>query len=196
MITERYLAALQWAAHLHQGQTRKGTTIPYLAHVLAVSSLVMEYSGGEDAAIAGLLHDAIEDTGPIYPGGPGALRQEIMARFGPQVLQIVEDCTDAETIPKPPWQARKAAYLRHLRESDSPDALLVSCADKLHNARAILTDYRIIGEELWERFTAGRTGTLWYYEALVDAFRANPLSPPHLPEELERVVRDLLAEAA
>ena len=127
-------AALDYAADAHQTQARKGSTIPYLSHLLGVSSLVIEYGGDEDQAIAGLLHDAIEDC--------GAKHEAIISdRFGPRVARIVRACTDADSFPKPPWRARKEAYLRHLETADR-DALLVSCCDKLHNARTIVTDLR------------------------------------------------------
>jgi len=174
--------AFTFANRLHAGQVRKGTTIPYLSHLLAVTAIVLEHGGGEDEAIAALLHDAIEDQ-----GGP-ATRVEIRHRFGEHVVAIVDGCTDAETMPKPPWRQRKEAYVAHVGDA-SPSVRLVSAADKLHNARSILTDYRRFGEALWDRFRGGRDGTLWYYRALVDAFRAVEATP--LIEELERTVSEL-----
>ncbi len=129
-----------------------------------------------------MLHDAIEDQ-----GGP-ATRAEIHHRFGEHVVAIVDGCTDAETVPKPPWRQRKEAYVAHVAAA-SPSVRLVSAADKLHNARSILADYRRFGEALWDRFRGGRDGTLWYYRALVDAFRAVEATP--LIEELERTVSEL-----
>ena len=179
--------AFAFASRLHAGQVRKGTTIPYLSHLLAVTAIVLECGGGEDEAIAALLHDAIEDQ------GGSAIRAEIRHRFGEHVVAIVDGCTDAETVPKPPWRQRKEAYVAHVGDA-SPSVRLVSAADKLHNARSILADYRRFGEALWDRFRGGRDGTLWYYRALVDAFRAVESTP--LIEELERTVRELERLAA
>lgn len=182
MLTQRFEEALVWAARLHGQQTRKGAGIPYLAHLLAVASLVLEHGATEDEAIAALLHDAIEDQG-------GAVtREQIRLRFGPTVEQIVVECSDAEAIPKPPWRERKEAYIARIAAA-SPSARLVSLADKLHNARAILADYRLIGDALWTRFTGGREGTLWYYRSLADVFQA---AYPHpLADELARVVAEI-----
>lgn len=179
--------AFAFASRLHAGQVRKGSTIPYLSHLLAVTAIVMESGGGEDEAIAALLHDAIEDQ------GGAAARAEIRRRFGEDVVAIIDGCTDAETVPKPPWRQRKEAYVAHLGDA-SPSVRLVSAADKLHNARSILADYRQLGEALWDRFRGGRDGTLWYYRALVDAFRAVESTP--LVEELERTVSELERLAA
>lgn len=187
MLTLRFHRAFTFATELHAQQMRKGTSIPYVAHLMAVAALVLEHGGNEDQAIAGLLHDAIEDQGQHFAGGVDGLRDEIERAFGTAVLAIVEACTDADTIPKPPWQTRKEAYIAHIRTA-SADVLIVSCADKLHNARAILSDYRAIGEALWSRFTAGKEGTLWYYQALVDAFQSNPETPRSLAKELAQTV--------
>lgn len=183
ILTERFEEALVYAARLHSAQVRKGSGIPYVAHLLAVAGLVIEHGEDEDEAIAALLHDAVEDQG----GAPR--REEIRRRFGDRVAEIVDGCTDAETVPKPPWRARKERYVAHLAEAP-PSVLLVSSADKLHNARSILADYRTCGEALWERFTGGREGTLWYYRALVEAFRARGAAVP-LADELARVVTEL-----
>ena len=194
MLTLRFNRALTFAVELHAQQVRKGTMIPYVAHLMAVSALVLEHGGTEDQAIAGLLHDAIEDQGQDFEGGVDGLRQEIEREFGTAVLAIVEACTDADTIPKPPWRARKEAYIAHIRTAPT-DVLIVSCADKLHNARAILSDYRTIGEALWPRFTAGKDGTLWYYQALVDAFQSNPATPRSLRDELTQTVAQIVKMA-
>lgn len=181
-LTTRFDDALVYARQLHAGQIRKGTTIPYVAHLLGVTAIVLEHGGTEDEAIAALLHDAIEDQ------GGDTTRAEIRHRFGDAVVAIVDGCTDAETIPKPPWRERKETYVAHIAEA-SPLVRLVSAADKLYNARAILADYRSLGDALWDRFNGGREGTLWYYRALVDAFRAVATSP--LVEELDRTVSEL-----
>ena len=159
---KRLAGAASFAVTIHARQTRKGSGIPYIAHLLGVASLVLEHGGDEDQAIAGLLHDAIEDAGA---------EQEIVIseRFGPRVAGIVRSCTDADTFPKPPWRARKERYVAHLA-SASHDALLVSACDKLHNARAICSDLRTHGLAVYMRFTGGQDGTLWYYRSLSDAF--------------------------
>ncbi len=181
-LSVRFDEALAYAHEAHRKQLRKGTQIPYIAHLMAVAGLVLENGGDEDTAIAALLHDVIED------GGGDAARQEILRRFGQRVVEIVNECTDAEVIPKPPWRERKEKYLAHLRHA-SPPARLVSAADKVHNARAILADYRVVGEALWARFNASREETLWYYRELVAAFKEGGTTP--LIEELERVVNEL-----
>jgi (p)ppGpp synthase/HD superfamily hydrolase len=151
---------------------------------------VLEHGGSEDEAIAGLLHDAIEDQGATYTGGVEALRQEISSRFGPTVLAIVDGCSDTDQFPKPPWRQRKEAYIKHLDDADA-GTLLVSCADKVHNARAILTDYLTHGEEVWERFKGGRDGTLWYYRTLCDTFAARTETPRTIVAEFTRAVSSL-----
>lgn len=181
-LSQRFEEALIYATRLHAQQFRKGTDVPYVAHLLAVAALVLENDGNEDEAIAALLHDAIEDQ-----GGPQT-REEIRRRFGDAITAIVDGCTDTDHHPKPPWQQRKEAYLKHLPTA-TKSVLLVSAADKLHNARTILDDYRLIGDEVWSRFSGGKQGTLWYYRALVDSLKATGGS--RLIEELERVVTEL-----
>ena len=179
---ERFKRALTYAAEAHRDQTRKGTNIPYVNHLLAVASIVGENGGTEDEVIAALLHDAPEDA-----GGKARL-EDIRLRFGDAVAQIVAGCTDTYEDPKPPWRERKEAYINHLAEA--PESIrLVSAADKLHNARSVLADYRAAGEELWNRFNGGRDGTLWYYRAVADALRSAGESP--VVHELDRVVGDL-----
>jgi GTP pyrophosphokinase len=182
----RYGEAVAWAVRLHDGQVRKGTGIPYAAHVLAVSAIALEHGADEDVAIAALLHDSVEDCGGELTG------ELVAARFGPRVARIVAGCTDATVTPKPPWAARKAAYLAHLPGA-SPDVLLVSASDKLHNARSILTDHRRIGDAIWGRFTGGREGSLWYYRSLVAAYERAGTVPPALLAELDGVVGELEA---
>jgi (p)ppGpp synthase/HD superfamily hydrolase len=126
---------------------------------MSVSALVLEAGGDEDLAIAGLLHDVVEDC-----GGKPMLR-ELRRRFGARVAHIVAGCTDSITYPKPPWRERKVEYLKHLRTADA-DVRLVSAADKLHNVRSMLRDYLMFGEPVWERFAGRREGTLWYYHAV------------------------------
>jgi (p)ppGpp synthase/HD superfamily hydrolase len=186
-LSTRFEDALILAKRLHAKQMRKGTTIPYISHLLAVASIVLEQGGSEDEAIAALLHDAIEDQGGV------PTRRLIRERFGENVVEIVNGCTDAESMPKPPWRGRKEAYIARL--ADAPASVrLVSAADKLHNTRAILADYRDIGEALWKRFNGGKEGTLWYYRTLVTVLRNAERTP--LVEELERVVSEIEALAA
>jgi GTP pyrophosphokinase len=171
LLTTRFTEACSTAAALHAEQIRKGTTIPYVAHLLGVTSIALHHGADEDEAIAELLHDAIEDA-PAALGASG-VRSLLRERFGERVLDIVEGCTDADVVPKPPWRVRKEAYVAHLA-TQSPSVLLVSASDKLHNASAILSDYRAIGEALWNRFNrdAGKAGAIGYYRGLVTAFRA------------------------
>ncbi len=186
MLSQRFDAALVFASELHRMQLRKGTSIPYISHLLAVAALVIEHGGHEDQAIAGLLHDAAEDC-----GGERTLR-EVEKRFGPAVAKIVFDCTDSWGEPKPPWRERKEAYLAIL-PNKSPQSLLVSLADKTHNARAILLDLRVVGNGIWNRFNGGRDGTLWYYSSLSDVFCSRV--PGSLSDELRRTVAAMSAES-
>ena len=185
MLTKRFDRALAFAADLHRAQQRKGTTIPYVSHLLAVASLVLEHGGSETEAIAALLHDAVEDQG----GLPTLSR--IADEFGEEVAAIVAGCTDADVVPKPPWRARKEVYIAHLAHA-SESICLVSAADKLHNLRSIVSDYQMLGEELWGRFNGKREGTLWYYQQLVDAFRSSALAKPRILQELEAVLAVLM----
>jgi GTP pyrophosphokinase len=182
-LTERFNDALVYAARLHADQVRKGNErIPYVAHLLGVASLTLEYGGDEDQAIAALLHDAVEDQ-----GGTPQLEQ-IRRQFGEKVAQIVADCSDAFETPKPPWQQRKEAYIKHLAQI-SADSLLVSCADKVHNIRSISKDYLQMGETLWQRFQGGRNGTLRYYRSLSNTFQV--LFPSPIQAELEQCVLEI-----
>jgi (p)ppGpp synthase/HD superfamily hydrolase len=178
----RFEDALQYAARLHARQTRKGASIPYVSHLMSVCALVLEDGGDEDQAIAALLHDAVEDQG----GAP--VLEEIRRRFGDRVADIVDGCTDADTTPKPPWRERKERYVAHLRHA-SADVLRVSAADKLHNARSILSDLRRHGDAVWSRFTADRDNVLWYYRSLVSAYEAAGGSA--LADEVKRVVAEI-----
>lgn len=181
-LSESYDRALVYATSLHRHQVRKGNGIPYISHLLSVSSRVIVAGGTETQAIAGLLHDAAEDQ-----GGQETL-DDIERRFGPDVARIVADCTDSWVEPKPAWRPRKEAYLDALPKKPKA-SLLVSLADKVDNADAILRDYRIVGEDLWSRFTGGREGTVWYYRSL-DAIFAKEL-PGSLAAELSRLVSEL-----
>lgn len=185
MLTSAFEKALVYAHRVHAGQKRKGSGVPYISHLLAVAALVLEAGGSEIEAIAALLHDAVEDQGGLER------LAEIKEEFGPEVAAIVEGCSDAFEEPKPEWWERKRKYLAHLPEA-SASVLLVSAADKLHNARSILVDYREIGEELWSRFKIGKEGTLWYYQELARVYRQSAKLPTALVNELERVVAELV----
>lgn len=178
----RLQQAFRYASEKHAGQTRKKTAVPYVSHLMAVASLVLEAGGDEDLAIAAFLHDVVEDC-----GGMPRLR-EIQKKFGPRVAKIVEGCTDSFSDPKPPWLERKKAYLAKLKGEDA-ETRLVSACDKLHNVRTVLSDYRERGESVWERFRGKREGTLWYYRAISDEFQRRGRN--RITRELERAVREL-----
>ncbi len=185
-LTWRFDSALQFASGLHHQQPRKGVPIPYVAHLISVCALVLEAGGDEDQAIAALLHDAVEDQGGL------PTLDTIRHMFGDRVANTVESCSDStvrDSTQKLPWRERKDKYLEHLRSANG-DALLVSAADKLHNARAILSDYRKLGEQLFLRFNASKEDQLWYYGALVETLRQTA-APKALVDELERVVKEL-----
>jgi (p)ppGpp synthase/HD superfamily hydrolase len=212
MLTNRYKSAMQFAATVHDGHLRKGTQVAYLSHLMSVSALVMENGGKEDEAIAALLHDAIEDRGNAYESpylveprtGREALKRDIELQFGAVVLSIVRQCTDDEYLPagRPSdkgspeeWRARKTAYLESLRKKTDVAPLRVSCADKLHNARAILADYETEGERLWQRFNVkSKAEQLWYYEGLADAFSERSMALGDAG--LQRLARQLAATVA
>ena len=185
-LTERFVEAVRYAAEVHRDQPRKGTDIPYISHLLAVVSFVLDDDGDEDAAIAALLHDAAEDQ-----GGRARL-EDIRKRFGDKVAHIVEGCTDSWTTPKEDWIVRKERYVEHAKTLDRA-TLRVSAADKVHNAYAILRDLRTIGDAVWARFKHAKADDiLWYYGALVRSFRDAGGGP--LVDELERVVRGINRE--
>ena len=186
MLTERFDRALLYATHIHGGQVRKGSSTPYVAHLLAVAATVLEYGGDEDLAIAALLHDSVEDQ-----GGKARL-EDVRNRFGERVARIVEACSDslantAKGERKAHWQERKDAYIAHLGTADE-DILRVSLADKVHNARAILRDLRKpdVGEKVWTYFSQPKERTIWYYRSLADQFRKR--LPGQLSNELGEIV--------
>jgi GTP pyrophosphokinase len=178
----RFTRALELAYELHAEQKRKGSGVPYFGHLLGVTSIVVETGASEDEAIAALLHDAAEDQ-----GGRETL-ERIRTEFGDEIATIVESCSDSFGAPKPPWRERKQAYLDHLEEAGD-SALRVSLADKLHNARQIVVDYRDAGEALWERFNAERDAVLAYYRALAAIFSRR--MPGALATELSVTVAEL-----
>jgi (p)ppGpp synthase/HD superfamily hydrolase len=188
MPSERYVEAVAYAHQLHATQVRKGSDVPYLSHLLSVSALVMEAGGNEDQAIAGLLHDGPEDC------GGRAVLAEIESRFGPRVAGIVAACTDTFEEPKPPWRARKEAYVAGVPAKPA-EALVVVMADKLHNARSILTDHAELGAAVWGRFRGGREGTAWYYAALGEALLARGEGSASLRRELRQAIEELVRRA-
>ncbi|MGC1305194.1 MAG: HD domain-containing protein [Caulobacteraceae bacterium] len=189
----RYADALAFAANAHRGQVRKGGTVPYITHPVAVSALVARHGGDEDQMVAALLHDVLEDCAGVTAEG-------IEADFGARVLSIVQGCTDGREADegadgedgdaKDRWRVRKRAYLEHIA-SASEDVVLVSACDKLHNARCIVEDLEA-GEPVFERFIAGRDGALWYYASLARALRPRLIERPALSSALTAAVARML----
>ena len=182
LLTKRFGDAVTYACAAHAQQIRKGTAIPYVAHLLGVASIALEFGGNEDEAVGAILHDVVEDCG----GKPRL--EEVRSMFGATVATIVEGCTDTDVPPKTSWQVRKETYINHLAHA-SASTRLVAASDKLYNARAIIHDLRIIGDKVWSRFTGDKAGSLWYYRALVDAFKAHGSNA--LIKELDRVVTEM-----
>lgn len=191
VLTRRFDDAFLYAHERHGNQRRKGTGVPFIAHVMAVAALVLEHDGDEDQAVAALLHDTIED----HPRG-GRTSAEILERFGERVHRMVIAMTDSDPnapdeAAKGPWHERKQAYLRHLSEAPA-EVLLVAAADKLHNARAVYEDFRVHGDAIWSRFAVGVEDQIWYYRALVETLRDAPAgAPTRLVDELTRTVGSL-----
>lgn len=182
LLSNKFEEALVYATRLHGKQVRKTTSIPYISHLLSVSALVLEDGGSEEEAIAALLHDGIEDQ------GGDKTRQEIYRKFGTEVGDIVQACTESDIQPKPPWKERKQASIEKLRSANDRVRRVV-IADKLHNARSILADLYRYGDAVWSRFKGGKDGTLWFYRSLIAADRENGFS--FLTDQLERVVVQL-----
>ncbi len=182
MLTTRFQNALVFATQLHANQNRKASSTPYIAHLLGVTVLVLEAGGDEDQAIAALLHDAVEHQGGMQTF------EIIRTRFGERVARIVDGCTDAYQLPKPPWKERKEEYIEHLRNVPA-DVRLVSLADKVHNAHAILADLRQQGSQTCDKFNGGKQGTLWYYHTLAEVFQATGDDP--LTSEFNRLVVEM-----
>ncbi|MEO6954922.1 MAG: HD domain-containing protein [Polyangia bacterium] len=180
--------AMVLAAELHKDQTRKGTTTPYIAHLMGVASITLEHGGTEQEAMAALLHDAVEDQ------GGEKTRMVIERRFGPHVAHLVSGLTDSAVEPKPPWRARKEAYLQHLVKSDN-SVRLISMSDKLYNARAIVRDLEADGPKSFSKFSGGRDGVLWYYRSLVETYNRTSSKGTPLLEELTQAVDQMHALA-
>ncbi len=185
LLTDRFQRAFTLACEVHASQVRKGSGVPYLAHLMSVAALVLEHGGMEDAAIGGLLHDAVEDC---IDGT--AMQARIRREFGGHVAGVVMGCSDAVAVPgraKPPWRERKQNYIERLAAEQDPDVLLVSACDKLHNTRTILADLRTIGPALWDRFNQTDPAVqLWYYESLADCYAGRV--PAELARELNQVI--------
>ena len=184
LLSGRFVDALEAAAVMFADRKRKGCDIPYISHLLGTCAIALEHGASEDEAIAALFHDAIEDI------EDKAKVRAVVGLFGPEVLRIVEACSDTDKFPKPPWEERKTAYVKRMETADR-SVLLVSAADKLHNARAIAADLRRYGPALWERFSAPRERQLWYYRALLAIFRKRLTDRPALANELEREVDEM-----
>lgn len=160
LLSDRFETALVMAYRLHQFQVRKGSPVPYIAHLLSVTALVLEDGGDEDEAIAALLHDAVEDQG-------GSVTRELVREtFGDRVCEIIDGCTESIVQPKPPWKERKLLHLEKVATA-SVSVRRVTMADKLHNVRSFLADYERFGERLWVQFGGGKMGTIWYYQEMV-----------------------------
>jgi GTP pyrophosphokinase len=182
MLTSRFAQAFLLAERAHGDQIRKGSGVPYITHLMAVSAIIGEYGGDEDQMIAGLLHDVLEDRGHVVS------LSQIRGMFGWRVAMIVESCSDTMVKPKPPWEERKRAYLEKLAQ-ESPVVKLVSAADKLHNARALVRDYAEVGEAMWTRFNASKHRQCWYLRGCVVALGQ---SWDHLiVRELDEIVSEL-----
>lgn len=184
-LSRRFDEALAYASRLHRTQVRKGTKIPYVSHLMAVTALALDSGADEDTAIAALLHDAVEDQG----GAP--VLTDIRERFGDRVAEIVDACSETDVDPKPPWRERKETYLEHLRSNRDGAVALVVAADKLHNVQSIVVDLQEQGEIVWTRFNASREEQLWFYRAVADALAAQPGAPRRLTGLLQNAVDQL-----
>ncbi len=191
-LTERFDQALVFASVAHRTQTRKGGSIPYMGHLLAVASLVIENHGDEDTVIAALLHDTVEDQGGLE------MLRSVKQTFGERVAAIVMEVSDNEGDPKPPWRARKQAFIDSI-PGLSPEARLIALADKLHNTRSTVDEFRRVGELVWTRFHGRRDGTLWYYREVLRAFQLGPgstgVTNEPLLQDLTRAINELFALA-
>ena len=183
MMSERFVGAVEFANELHGDQIRKGTTVPYISHLLIVSGIVLQHGGSEDEAIGALLHDTVEDCG----GKP--VMDRIHKRFGDKIVDLVDGCSEKDIQPKPPWLERKKSYIENIKSS-TPSVRLITCADKIHNASSIILEYRKVGEKVWDRFKGNKTETLWFYSSFIEAMQAAGENRPIL-NELILVVNEL-----
>jgi GTP pyrophosphokinase len=183
LYSERFVEALVAAARMHRAQDRKRTGVPYIGHLLGTCAIALEFGANEDQAIAALLHDTIEDIRPVEEA------RAVVATFGPEVLRIVEACTQTDAYPNQPWRERRESYIAGLATEDRA-ALLVSASDKLYNARSIVSDLHRYGSDVWRRFNP-ESDQLWYYRSLVTAFRSNPAHTAALIDELDRTVTEM-----
>ena len=181
-LTSNFEQALIYATQLHANQIRKVDKIPYISHLMSVSALILEAGGTEDEAIAGLLHDAVEDQ------GGKATREEIRQKFGETVVEIVDGCTETDITPKPPWKERKIQYIENIRNG-SDSVKLVSLADKLHNARSLLIGYQNQGDKLWDYFSGSKENKLWFYGELLKIYQQGNVN--FMTVELERILAEL-----
>lgn len=183
-LRQSLLLGVEDAFLFHKDQTRKGSDIPYVSHLLGVASLILEDGGTWEQVIAGLLHDAIEDAG----GTPTF--DYIRRTYGPDIARMVDGATDTYLTPKPAWRERKEAHLDHLRSADE-STIRVVAADKVHNGRALLTDLSLHGLEYWALFNAPPAEQLWYFESMAEIIAER--LPGRLSHELSRIVRELRA---
>jgi (p)ppGpp synthase/HD superfamily hydrolase len=189
LLTARFDEALAFTSQVHRLQARKGGAIPYLAHLLAVTALVLEYGGDEDTAIAALLHDTVEDQGGL------PMLERVRAAFGSRIAAIVMEVSDNEGDPKPPWKKRKQDFIDSIPRL-SPEARLIALADKLHNVRSTIAEFRRVGDGVWAHFHGRRDGTLWYYREVLSALKKNPqVTNEPLLEELTRDIKELFTLA-
>ncbi len=184
-LSPKFTEALLYSAEIHSRQRRKGGKVPYLAHLLGVAAIVLEDGGDEEEGIGALLHDAVED----HPG-QGRTQREILERFGERVHRIVIGCTDSDpkSETKGPWEERKLRFINHLRHEAHADVLRVAAADKLYNARSIINDMRLVGDEVFQRFSVPRDQTIWYYREVTEALRAASSDRSRLVRELRALV--------
>jgi (p)ppGpp synthase/HD superfamily hydrolase len=191
-LTSRFEDALRFASEVHRTQTRKGGGIPYIAHLLAVTALVLENGGDEDTAIAALLHDTVEDQGGL------PMLERVRSTFGPRVAAIVMEVSDNEGDPKPPWKVRKQDFIDSIANL-SPEARLIALSDKLHNVRSTIDEFRRVGDVVWTRFHGRRDGTLWYYREVLRALHSAPgihqVTIEPLLQELTRAINELFTLA-
>ncbi len=181
---KKYKKAIDYAFALHSNQYRKGTTIPYFTHLVSVSNNVIENGGNTDEAIAGLLHDAVEDQ-----GGEKTLKL-IRKRFGNKVAKIVKECSDTKITPKPPWLERKKKYLLEMKKS-TQSSLFVSLCDKLHNVTCIVNDYQRVGRKLWKRFNASSKQVYWYHNSLYINFTKHLRDHKVLKRNYKNIVSEM-----